>query len=90
MLHPWEKERPLSAWLPGGYCGQKDGKPNRNLRPVIHHEKCSRCGFCWIYCPEGCITRGETYLIDYDYCKGCGVCGAECPKDAIAMVREDQ
>ncbi|MFQ5845859.1 MAG: 4Fe-4S binding protein, partial [Planctomycetota bacterium] len=41
----------------------------------------------WLYCPEGCITRG-TYEIDAAYCKGCGICAEECRRGAIRMVRE--
>lgn len=88
MQHPWDQKRPISAWLPAGLSGQKTDIPSRTHIPMLDHEKCSRCGFCWIYCPEGCITRGEEYVINHNYCKGCGVCATECPKQAIEMVRE--
>jgi len=62
----------------------------RTFRPVIDYSKCTRCLFCWIYCPEGAIDRGEddTPQIDYEYCKGCGICANECPTKAIKMERE--
>lgn len=60
----------------------------RNLRPVLDHDKCSRCLLCWIYCPEAVIDR-DTLDIDYRYCKGCGICEEECPTKAIMMIRED-
>ena len=90
MKHHWDKERPISGWLPGGYSARNKGKVSRTHRPVLNKDKCSRCGLCWIYCPEGCIARGEVFTVDYDFCKGCGVCATECPKESITMVRENQ
>ncbi len=59
-------------------------------KPVINYEKCSKCGFCWMYCPEGVISFDENGYprIDYEYCKGCGVCATECPTKAIEMISE--
>lgn len=89
MKHPWEEERPKSAWLPGGLSRKKTAKISRTSKPVLDSEKCIQCDFCWIYCPEGCISRGQTMTTDYRYCRGCGVCAAECPKQAIQMEREE-
>jgi pyruvate ferredoxin oxidoreductase delta subunit len=54
-------------------------------------EKCVRCGFCWMYCPERAVrkTGDGGYEIDYSYCKGCGICAEECPREAIRMVEEE-
>ncbi len=62
----------------------------RTIKPVFHHEECSKCGLCESYCPEGMILRQEDgfYIPDYEYCKGCGLCAAECPKECIEMIRE--
>ena len=60
----------------------------RTFRPVIEPDKCSRCGLCSLYCPEGAI--GEDLTIDYDFCKGCGICAEECPKKAIRMEQEER
>lgn len=60
----------------------------RTFRPVLDRERCNKCLFCWIYCPEACITKDLE--IDYDYCKGCGVCAEECPTKAMIMVKEDE
>ena len=90
MDHPWDKKRPLSACLPGGLSRRNKGKVSRTLRPVLDNENCNKCNFCWIYCPDGCINRGDVYSINYAYCKGCGVCATECPKKAISMKREDK
>ena len=61
----------------------------RTVRPVFDEEKCSDCGLCWLYCPEGCITR-DTWEINYEYCKGCGICAEECRHEAITMEREGE
>lgn len=63
----------------------------RNIKPIINHEKCSRCMICWKFCPEVCIEIKEDIpIINYDYCKGCGICSVECPKNVIEMVVEDK
>ncbi|MGC9134740.1 4Fe-4S binding protein [Caldisphaera sp.] len=62
----------------------------RTERPVINEEKCTKCLYCWLYCPEDTILRREDDMVyvDYDYCKGCGICAAVCPVNAIEMVPE--
>lgn len=64
----------------------------RTFRPIVDYSKCTQCTLCWIYCPDGAITRQEddSPEIDYDYCKGCGVCANECPVKAITMQREEE
>ena len=61
----------------------------RTMRPVIDHEKCNGCLFCWMFCPEGVVGKDDR-TIDYEFCKGCGVCAVECPKQAIVMVKEEE
>lgn len=69
--------RPVSGW--------------RYTRPYLDRDKCNRCGWCYLYCPGGCIREQEDfYVIDFDFCKGCGICANECPKKAITMVNEEQ
>lgn len=67
----------------------------RVLRPVMDQEKCipskkgkPACFICWLFCPEGVISRTVPPSIDYEYCKGCGICARECPSGAIVMVEE--
>jgi 2-oxoacid:acceptor oxidoreductase delta subunit (pyruvate/2-ketoisovalerate family) len=63
----------------------------RSKQPVLNPERCNLCSFCWLYCPDGAISRTEDgIVINLEYCKGCGICSAECPKDAIEMVREEE
>jgi len=56
--------------------------------PVIDKEKCTKCGLCWIMCPEGCIVRRPDgyYEVEEDYCSGCGMCESVCAPKAIKMV----
>ena len=61
----------------------------RSQTPVIDQEKCSQqdtCLLCWLYCPDGVISRDFPLEIDLEYCKGCGICAEECPRKAITMV----
>ncbi|MDD2388966.1 MAG: 4Fe-4S binding protein [Desulfobacterales bacterium] len=74
----------------GGHTGSW-----RVLRPVIDMDKCTparkkapACFMCWLYCPEGVVSRTIPPTIDYQYCKGCGICAEQCPVHAIKMVEE--
>ncbi len=62
----------------------------RTMRPVIDHDKCSRCWLCSTFCPEGAISVDtEGYpSVDYDHCKGCLICMAQCPSHAVRPVSE--
>jgi len=61
----------------------------RTERPVLDAERCNNCLNCWLFCPEGCFSRGEKLVkLELDFCKGCGICAAECPRQALTMVKE--
>ncbi len=63
----------------------------RTFKPVIDQEKCIKCYFCFMYCPEGTMKINDetkTVFTDYDYCKGCGMCAANCPVKCIEMEKE--
>ncbi|HTT26589.1 MAG TPA: 2-oxoacid:acceptor oxidoreductase family protein [Thermoplasmata archaeon] len=62
----------------------------RTLKPVIHLAGCTRCNFCWKFCPDVAIGfDAEGYpVVDLDHCKGCGICAEECPPKVIEMVAE--
>jgi pyruvate ferredoxin oxidoreductase delta subunit len=64
----------------------------KSRRPVLDKEKCIKCGFCFLYCPEGCVRPNEEgyFISNLKYCKGCGICANECPKKAITMVVEGE
>jgi pyruvate ferredoxin oxidoreductase gamma subunit len=50
-------------------------------RPEIDYQRCTRCGLCFVRCPDGAISLDdEGYpVIDYDHCKGCMICWQQCP-----------
>ena len=63
----------------------------RNIRPVVSAEKCKGCLQCYLYCPDGVISRDEKsgkVKIDYDFCKGCGICAKICKFEAVKMEAE--
>ena len=62
----------------------------RSLRPVWDNSKGIKCGICYVYCPEGCVSQDEDgyFMANLDYCKGCGICAHECWPGAIEMVEE--
>ncbi|MDH7517139.1 MAG: 4Fe-4S binding protein [Candidatus Thermoplasmatota archaeon] len=62
----------------------------RVFKPKLDKNKCVKCLQCWVFCPEGVITKNKdgTIDIDYEYCKGCGVCANVCKVKAIIMERE--
>lgn len=69
----------------------------RVRRPIIDRTVCIpaktnklACFNCWLYCPDGVITRTIPPTINYEYCKGCEICAEECPVDAIRMVEETE
>jgi 2-oxoacid:acceptor oxidoreductase delta subunit (pyruvate/2-ketoisovalerate family) len=59
-------------------------------RPEIDREICTRCGLCFVGCPEGAISLdGQHYpVIDYDHCKGCMLCAHLCPLQGIIRKKE--
>ena len=62
----------------------------RLIRPVIDRAACSRCGICFVRCPDSAITLDpDQYpIIDYDNCKGCLTCAEECPLGCILLEKE--
>ena len=76
---------------PGSTAKNKTGTW-RTFRPIVT-DKCTGCGTCVMFCPEGAITikdvKGKKRaVIDYDYCKGCLVCIEVCPQKAITAEKE--
>ena len=76
---------------PGSACALKTGDW-RSMRPVTDYEKCTKCGQCYIFCPDMVYSRNEEgyYVQNYYYCKGCGICAHECPVKCIRMVEEGE
>ena len=86
----WQEINPgCMVFIPGNASEYHTGSC-RAQRPVYDNSKCIKCGICYIFCPEGCISQdAEGYFVaDLDYCKGCGICAHECWPGAITMVEE--
>ena len=63
----------------------------RIVRPVIDHEKCTRCLTCYIACPDACWSfneKEEKMEWNWKFCKGCQICIHDCPADALKAVPE--
>lgn len=88
----WKDLEVGSIVLEPGSAEQYNTGGWRSQRPVRDQSKCNKCGLCFLYCPEGCITEQEDGLFNANlfYCKGCGICAEECPKDVITMVEEEE
>ncbi len=64
----------------------------RSSKPVLEVMKCTKCGICWLYCPDDCIEineEGYPEIVDV-YCKGCMVCVSVCPVDALEEQAEGE
>jgi len=74
---------------PGSAADLKTGDW-RSQHPVTDYEKCTKCGLCYIFCPDMAYTQNKDgyYEVNLYYCKGCSTCAKECPTDAITMVEE--
>lgn len=74
---------------PGNASARKTGDW-RSDRPILDKDKCIKCAFCWLYCPDAAIKQTDDgyFVSDLYYCKGCGICANVCPKKAITMVEE--
>ena len=64
----------------------------RSQKPTYDFSKCIKCGLCYIFCPEGCISQNTEGYFEADmyYCKGCGICAKECPTRVMTMVEEGE
>ncbi len=60
--------------------------------PVIDYDRCTRCGLCFVRCPDGAIALDDDGypVIDYDHCKGCMICQQICPIHGIEIKKETE
>ena len=88
----WKNLNPGSIVTDPGSADQYATGDWRSQKPIYDNSKCNKCGLCFIFCPEGCITQQGDGLYDANlfYCKGCGICAYECPKDVISMIEEKE
>ncbi|MEN8189547.1 MAG: 2-oxoacid:acceptor oxidoreductase family protein [Thermodesulfobacteriota bacterium] len=90
---PFEEARLSAPVIHGSATSLKMNTGSwRSLRPQIDHDRCSRCGLCNTFCPDGVISMdNEGFpLIDYGHCKGCLICLVQCPTHAITAVSESK
>ncbi len=87
------KARPPAPRLPEGPIASVSSETIhtsawRTFTPVIHLDRCTKCNFCWKFCPDAAIEfDANGYpVLRLAYCKGCGICAAECPPKTIEMV----
>jgi uncharacterized Fe-S center protein len=68
-------------------CCSKKGKlrQHHGQTPRIDPERCTACGTCAEWCPEGAIAVEEHASIDAATCIGCGECVAACLEGAVAF-----
>ena len=59
----------------------------RNYKPVTDYKKCTKCGKCWMYCPDIAFKHGkDDHFVNIgEFCKGCGLCSQVCPSKCIKM-----
>ncbi len=76
-----------------GYLVEGNGSW-RSSRPVVEIDKCTGCLQCYLYCPDGAISKLDTgekrpkVLVEYDFCKGCGICVKMCRFNCLKMEEE--
>ena len=92
-MHEVAYESPLlgaPSVLAAGNAEQRHTGSWRIERPEIDYDICTRCGLCYVLCPDGAIELDdEGYpAIDYDNCKGCMICAHECPIRGILRQKE--
>ncbi|MDP6556627.1 MAG: 2-oxoacid:acceptor oxidoreductase family protein [Pirellulaceae bacterium] len=77
--------------LAAGNAEERQTGAWRFERPEIDYDVCTRCGICFVRCPDGAIALNEEGypVIDYDHCKGCMECWDQCPVEgAIRKEKE--
>lgn len=76
--------------LAAGNADEQQTGSWRVERPVIDYDCCTRCGLCFVRCPDGSIALDEEGypVIDYDHCKGCMICWEVCPVGGIEKKKE--
>lgn len=89
-LPTWQELLPGCVLTKPGSARQYRTGDWRSERPVWDHQRCIKCGICYLFCPEGCVkqTKEGYFEADLYYCKGCGICARECWTEAIKMVEE--
>ena len=90
---PKDREVPFGAITPAPVGAQELFITSnwRIVRPIIDHEKCTRCFICYASCPDSCWAYNEKedqMEWNWKFCKGCQICIHECPSDALSAEAE--
>ena len=87
-LHAWQ-DVPLGGDItdPGNSVRFNTGNWRTAGHPVTNYSLCTKCGLCWIFCPDNARIRNEngTFYLDESHCKGCGICVEQCFRKAIQL-----
>jgi pyruvate ferredoxin oxidoreductase gamma subunit len=91
ILPSWRDLLPGCVLTEAGSAKQYRTGDWKSEHPVWDHQRCIKCGICYLFCPEGCIREKEDAYFEANlyYCKGCGICARECWTEAITMVEEE-
>ncbi len=91
VLPSWRELLPGCVVADAGSAKQYRTGDWKSGHPVLNHQRCIKCGICYLFCPEGCIGQNEEGYFEANlfYCKGCGICARECWTEAIKMVEEE-
>jgi pyruvate ferredoxin oxidoreductase gamma subunit len=83
----WREVNPGAVITEKGNAKEYKTGDWKSAKPVYDNSKCTKCGLCYVYCPESCINLKADGFFEPNlyYCKGCGICAKECPKDVITM-----
>lgn len=87
----WQDMKFMNIIIDSGCDSTQKTSDWRYQRPVLDKNKCTKCGFCWLYCPDCSVNPIEDGYYEFNllYCKGCGICAQECPQNAITMIEEE-
>ncbi|MGM9634919.1 MAG: 4Fe-4S binding protein [Candidatus Avispirillum sp.] len=59
------------------------GKKQEEERGYFINSKCIGCESCLGVCPQNCIRKSTTFIIEQSHCLHCGNCASICPVKAV-------
>lgn len=91
-LLTWKEMLPGCVVTEPGSTVQYSTGDWKSQAPVWDHNRCMKCGICYLVCPQECISQDQEkwFGANLYHCYGCGTCATECPTKAITMVEEGE